>query len=170
MIGTGCRNTNKILQRSSMLEDSVDKIDARTRSRNMARIRGRNTKPEKTVRSLLYGEGFRFRLHDTKLPGTPDIVMRGRGIVIFVHGCYWHRHAKCANATIPNTNRAFWVQKLQANVRRDRRNIRNLVNDGWRVLVIWECAVRNARYNLSGLARDVCKWIGSRAALGEIRG
>ena len=148
----------------------MDRIDARTRSRNMAQIRGRNTQPEKTIRSLLHREGFRFRLHDRRLPGTPDIVMRGRGIVIFVHGCYWHRHAKCTNANIPSSNREFWIQKLQANVRRDRKNIRDLLKSGWRVLVIWECAVRSARDDLTGLTRYVRNWICSNSAMREIRG
>jgi len=146
----------------------VDRIDARTRSRNMARIRGRNTVPEKAVRSLLHRKGFRFRLHDAKLPGRPDIVMKGRGIVVFVHGCFWHRHPKCSNATLPHANREFWVRKLQANVWRDRRNIGELLNGGWRVLVIWECSVRNARDNSGPLTRRILSWIRSKDASGEL--
>lgn len=146
----------------------MDSVDRHTRSRMMAGIRGRNTRPEIIVRSLLHREGLRFRLHDPKLPGRPDIVMKARGVIVFVHGCYWHRHRNCKNATIPQSNRAFWVQKLQSNVRRDRQNIRDLVTAGWRVLVVWECAIREAHGNTGSLRKAICRWLASKSQIGEI--
>lgn len=134
----------------------------------MAGIRGRNTKPELVVRSLLHREGCRFRLHDSALPGRPDIVMKRRRTVVFVHGCYWHRHTNCKNATLPKTNRQFWLRKLQSNVRRDRRNVRNLLNGGWRVLIVWECAVRDAGPNPEKLRKDIRTWLGSGERYREI--
>jgi len=134
----------------------------------MAGIRGRNTKPELVVRSLLHREGCRFRLHDSALPGRPDIVMKRRRTVVFVHGCYWHRHTNCKNATLPKTNRQFWLRKLQSNVRRDRRNVRNLLNGGWRVLIVWECAVRDAGPNPEKLRKDIRTWLGSGEQYREI--
>lgn len=146
----------------------MDIVDLRTRSRMMAGIRGRNTKPELVVRSLLHREGCRFRLHESALPGRPDIVMKRRRTVVFVHGCYWHRHTHCRNATLPKTNREFWLRKLQSNVRRDRRNVRDLLNDGWRVLIVWECAVREAGNNPERLQADIRVWLGSREQYHEI--
>lgn len=113
------------------------------RSYNMSRIRGRDTKPELAVRSLIHGLGYRYRLHDASLPGKPDLVFPGRRKVIFVHGCFWHRHRKCANAVMPATNTEFWSKKLLGNVERDRRNGARLRSLGWKVLVIWECEVRD---------------------------
>ena len=120
----------------------ADIVDRATRSRMMAGIRGKNTRPEIALRLALHARGLRYRLHDRKLPGTPDLVFRRFGAVCFVHGCFWHRHAGCHYATIPATRTEFWLAKFDANVKRDRQNRHELLHDGWRVAVIWECALR----------------------------
>ena len=111
------------------------------RSAVMARIRGRDTKPELIVRSLLHRSGVRFSLRRKDLPGKPDIVLPKHGAVIFVHGCFWHRHKGCKVATMPKSHEAFWRAKFEANVARDRRHLRDLKKAGWKVLVVWECEV-----------------------------
>lgn len=108
----------------------------------MGRIRSSNTGPEKIVRSLLHGMGLRFRLHRKSLPGTPDIVLPGRRTVIFVHGCYWHRHTGCRYASTPKTNKAFWETKFMQNIRRDAETRAKLQDQGWTVLVVWECETK----------------------------
>jgi DNA mismatch endonuclease (patch repair protein) len=105
----------------------------------MSRIRGRDTSPEIAVRRALHTAGFRFRLHRRDLPGTPDIVLIRQRIAIFVHGCYWHRHEGCRNATTPGTRTDFWQAKFAANVERDARKTVALEAAGWKVVVIWEC-------------------------------
>lgn len=107
----------------------------------MSRIRSANTKPELCVRSLLHRMGFRFRLHRKDLPGRPDIVLSRLKTVIFVHGCYWHRHPGCRFAYEPKSRVEFWTAKFRDNVERDKRNLDALEALGWRVLVIWECEV-----------------------------
>ena len=108
----------------------------------MALIRGRDTRPEKQMRSLLHGAGYRFRLHDRKLPGRPDIVLKKYRTVVFVHGCYWHRHRDCKNTTIPGTRTEFWKAKFAATVERDRRNTLELEAMGWHVIMVWECELK----------------------------
>ena len=103
----------------------------------MGRIQGKNTKPERLIRSWLHRNGFRFRLHRRDLPGTPDIVLPGRRVVIFVHGCFWHRHKGCRFAATPATNAEFWASKFSGNVERDERDQALLRQEGWRVLVVW---------------------------------
>jgi DNA mismatch endonuclease (patch repair protein) len=105
----------------------------------MSRIRGRNTKPEIWIRSLLHRAGFRFRLHKKSLPGRPDIVLAKYRTAIFVHGCFWHRHPGCENTTTPSTRFDFWQKKFSDNVSRDARNRAQLEAAGWRVLTVWEC-------------------------------
>lgn len=119
----------------------TDILSPEQRSRNMSRIRGKNTKPEMKIRRLLHAMGFRFRLHIKGLPGRPDIVFPGRRKVIFVHGCFWHRHKACGNAKLPKTNRTFWKQKLNGNRERDRKNLKALEKKGWSCLVVWECEI-----------------------------
>ncbi len=116
-----------------------DMLTSERRSWNMSRIRSRDTQPEIRLRSLLHLAGFRFRLHKKGLPGRPDIVMTKHRTVIFVHGCFWHRHSACKNATTPSTRREFWENKFTANVSRDARNRTELEAAGWRVLIVWEC-------------------------------
>lgn len=120
----------------------MDRIDPQRRSENMRRIRGRDTQPEVTVRRAIHARGMRFRLHRRDLPGTPDIVLPGRKLVIFVHGCFWHRHAGCRLCTTPSTRTEFWQNKFDANVARDSRAIQALGAAGWRVETVWECEVR----------------------------
>jgi DNA mismatch endonuclease, patch repair protein len=111
----------------------------------MRAIRGRDTVPELIVRRALHGAGLRFRLHAPGLPGKPDIVLPRWGVVVFVHGCFWHRHPRCRFATTPSTRAGFWAGKFAANVARDLRNQRALRQRGWRVLVVWECQLNKAR-------------------------
>jgi DNA mismatch endonuclease (patch repair protein) len=105
------------------------------------------------VRSMLHRAGFRFRLHREDLPGTPDLVFSGRGKIIFVHGCYWHRHPRCRYATTPTTRKAFWKDKFKQNVARDRRVIRHLKNEGWDVHIVWECELKDPDKVLRTLTR-----------------
>ncbi len=117
----------------------LDTLTVRQRSELMSRIRSKDTKPELRVRRLVHGMGYRYRLHAKELPGRPDLVFRPRRKVIFVHGCFWHRHEGCPANRMPNTRREYWKHKLNGNVRRDLRNKETLEREGWRVLVIWEC-------------------------------
>jgi DNA mismatch endonuclease (patch repair protein) len=117
----------------------VDRISKERRSWNMSRIRGKDTKPERVLRSLLHWSGFRFRLHDPALPGRPDIVLKKYRAAIFVHGCYWHRHPGCPNATTPGTRQKFWKEKFDRTVERDRQKAAELTALGWRVVTVWEC-------------------------------
>lgn len=128
----------------------VDTLTRSERSALMARIRGTDTGPERIVRSELHRAGFRFRLHAARLPGRPDIVLPKHRVVVFVHGCFWHRHG-CRLTGTPSTRRAFWTAKFAANVARDRRSARALRRLGWRVLTVWECSLRTAR----GRAREI---------------
>jgi DNA mismatch endonuclease (patch repair protein) len=116
----------------------MDIMTPEKRSVLMGRIRGRDTEPEKAVRHLLHGFGYRFRTHAADLPGHPDIVFRSRRIAIFVHGCFWHRH-DCGLGYMPKTRREFWQGKFDRNVERDSEVRRQLQAMGWRVVVVWEC-------------------------------
>lgn len=109
----------------------------------MSRIRCKDTKPERLLRSLLYRAGFRFRLHAADLPGKPDIVLRKYHTVIFVHGCFWHRHEGCVNATTPKSRTEFWIEKFRRTVERDRRKQTELEDAGWKVLTVWECELNS---------------------------
>lgn len=111
---------------------------------NMSRIKGKNTKPEMLVRRGLYARGLRYRLHDRLLPGRPDLVFRKYKTAVFVHGCFWHAHG-CAMSKLPTTRRDFWEAKLSANAVRDQKAVQALLVSGWRVLIIWECAIRGPR-------------------------
>jgi DNA mismatch endonuclease, patch repair protein len=117
----------------------IDIVSRTTRSRMMAGIRGRNTKPELVVRRTLRSLGVGYRLHVASLPGRPDIVMFGRRKIIEVRGCFWHRHAGCRFAYTPKSNLTFWRTKFRSNVVRDRQNVKELKASGWQVLTIWEC-------------------------------
>lgn len=110
-----------------------------TRSYNMSRIRGKDTKPEVKLRSLLHSEGYRFRLHDNRLPGKPDIVLPKYKAAIFVNGCFWHRHEGCRYSSMPQTRQDFWKKKFSETVLRDRKKIQQLEESGWKVFTIWEC-------------------------------
>ena len=113
------------------------------RSRNMSAIKSKNTKPEITVRKLLHSMGYRFRLHKKDLPGSPDIVLPKYKTVIFVHGCFWHRHQNCKYASNPKTRREFWKKKFKENIERDKKTQEKLKNLGWKTNIVWECEVKN---------------------------
>ena len=117
----------------------ADRLSPEHRSWNMSRIRGKDTGPELRLRSMLHREGFRFRLHARKLPGRPDLVLPKYRTAIFVHGCFWHRHPGCRNATDPANRATFWQEKFRSNVARDARNRAALEAAGWAVVVVWEC-------------------------------
>ena len=119
----------------------TDTISQKHRSWNMSRIRSKDTKPERLVRSALHRMGFRYRLHAQDLPGKPDIVLPKYKAVIFVHGCFWHRHPRCKYAYTPKSRVAFWKRKFDDNVRNDRRVKRCLIKLGWSVLAVWECRI-----------------------------
>ena len=120
----------------------------------MSRIRSRNTNPEKQLRSLLHRAGYRFRINVKKLPGSPDIVLPKYRTVIFVHGCFWHRHAGCKYAYTPKSSMEFWDNKFQGTVERDLKKTKTLETSGWRVLVVWECALES---NAQAILREVIK-------------
>jgi DNA mismatch endonuclease (patch repair protein) len=122
----------------------MDTVTPNKRSQIMARVKSRDTKPEMEVRRLVYGMGYRYRLYGANLPGKPDIVFRRMAKVIFVHGCFWHRHPKlnCTLSRLPKSRLDFWLPKLDANRLRDTRNVRRLREIGWRVLTIWECELK----------------------------
>ena len=130
----------------------VDTLTKEKRSWNMSRITGRNTKPEILLRSLLHREGFRFRLHDKRLPGKPDIVLPKHRTVIFVNGCFWHRHNNCEYAYTPKSRQEFWLNKFQGTVQRDQEKQKMLADLGWQVLVVWECELKR---NSSLLVSDI---------------
>lgn len=123
----------------------------------MSRIRGKDTRPEIAVRSLLHRMGLRFRLHRRDLPGSPDIVLPGRRTVVFVHGCFWHRHEGCSGASVPKTRIEFWEAKFARNVERDARNRRDLKRLGWRSVVVWECELKDMAKRERRLARLLLK-------------
>lgn len=121
----------------------MDRISKEHRSWNMSRIKSSDTKPEIIVRSILHKLGYRFRLHRKDLPGKPDIVLPKYKTVILVNGCFWHRHPKCKYAYTPKTRTEFWLEKFRGNVTRDRQVRSDLRKLGWRVMVIWECKVKD---------------------------
>lgn len=131
----------------------ADVVDRATRSRMMSGIRGRDTKPEILVRKFLHAQGFRYRIAPKNLPGKPDIVLPKYKTAVFVHGCFWHRHRGCKYAATPSTNVQFWQTKFAQNVSRDEAAKTLLRRSGWRVLVVWECQLRESR--LSKLARRI---------------
>ncbi|WP_430292894.1 very short patch repair endonuclease [Pseudomonas sp. B1-22] len=122
----------------------VDIVEPVVRSRMMSTIRGKHTQPELAIRRYLHSCGYRFRLHRADLPGRPDLVLTKYRLVIFVHGCFWHRHSGCFYATSPATRKEFWQAKLNGNAERDQRHISELAELGWRTLVIWECGLKHS--------------------------
>lgn len=123
------------------------------RSELMRRVRGKDTAPERAVRRVAHALGYRFRLHRRDLPGTPDLVFPRLRRAIFVHGCFWHRHEGCARTTTPKTRAAYWREKFEQNIRRDRRNLAALRDLGWEVLVVWECQTFERAELLARLSR-----------------
>jgi DNA mismatch endonuclease (patch repair protein) len=121
----------------------MDNKTAAERSRNMSKIRSVDTKPELVIRKRLFADGFRYRLHDKKLPGKPDIVLKKYRAAVFINGCFWHGHEGCKYSRIPETHADFWAEKIGRNKERDTKERQALADAGWRVLVIWTCALRN---------------------------
>lgn len=121
----------------------MDKLSPDERSKLMAKVKSKNTKPELLVRKLIFSLGYRYRLHSAKLPGSPDLVFSSRKKVIFVHGCFWHRHEGCRRATTPQSKQEYWNGKFARTVERDRANIVALKSMGWDSLVLWECELKN---------------------------
>jgi DNA mismatch endonuclease (patch repair protein) len=115
----------------------VDKLASHRRSWNMSRIRSRDTAPELAVRRLVHRLGFRFRLHNRRLPGKPDLVLARHRTVVLVHGCFWHQHEGCIDCSKPGTNQSYWAPKLARNVERDAVNQSQLISDGWKVITVW---------------------------------
>lgn len=136
----------------------ADVVDVKTRSRMMSGIRAKNTKPELLLRSMLHRQGFRFRLHARHLPGTPDMVLAKFGAAIFVHGCFWHGH-ECPVFKWPKTREAFWREKISRNQTTDRKAVEALFASGWRVAVIWECALRKRPEEIATLVRCLGNWL-----------
>ena len=123
----------------------ADVHDPSTRNYNMSRIRSKDTKPEMLVRKFLHSNGFRYRLHDKKLPGKPDLVLRKHNTVIFVHGCFWHGHENCKYFSIPKTRTEWWRNKINRNKQKDRENQADLIERGWKLIVIYECGLKKDR-------------------------
>jgi DNA mismatch endonuclease (patch repair protein) len=146
----------------------ADVVDAATRSRLMSGIRGRNTKPEILVRGVLHREGFRFRLHVRELPGKPDIVLPKYRAAIFVHGCFWHGH-DCPLYRLPGTRPDFWRNKIERNRDCDRRARDALLAAGWRVAVVWECAIRGAGTDPGQVGQRLAVWLRGNEPETEIR-
>ncbi len=146
-----------------------DIVDSETRSRMMSGIRGRNTKPEILIRSLLHRRGFRFRLHVRDLPGKPDLVFPRYQAVIFIHGCFWHGH-DCPLFKWPGTRPEFWRSKIGKNKSNDHRTRAALIASGWRVGVVWECAIRGAGRDLDAVTQRLASWLHSDVPFMEERG
>ena len=125
-----------------MNSEVINKVSEQ-RSRNMSAIKSKNTKPEIKVRKVLHSMGYRFRLHSKDLPGSPDIVLPKYKTVIFVHGCFWHRHENCKYASAPKTRQEFWNKKFKENIKRDSEIQDKIKNLNWRSVVIWECETKN---------------------------
>jgi DNA mismatch endonuclease (patch repair protein) len=121
----------------------TDRVDKAKRSSMMAAVRSKDTKPELVVRSLIFALGFRYRLHHKGLPGTPDLVFTRMRKVVFVHGCFWHRHPGCSMASMPQTGVLFWQKKFEETVLRDGRVLKELKASGWKALIIWQCELRD---------------------------
>ena len=144
----------------------MDVVNKATRSRMMAGIRGKDTMPELALRRALHRRGLRYRLHARDLPGRPDMVLPRFRAVLLVHGCFWHRHDRCSFATIPASNVPFWKKKFRENMDRDSRNVEALLQAGWRVGIIWECAIRGM--NIGKIARQVHTWLLSTKRMMEV--
>jgi len=137
----------------------TDTLDPKSRSERMSRIRGKDSKPELVVRRLVHAMGFRYRLHRKDVPGTPDLVFGSRKKVLFVHGCFWHRHAdsSCKLARLPKSRLDFWLPKLERNAQRDAENSARLESLGWGEMIVWECQVTKA--NLPVLSENIRKFL-----------
>lgn len=137
----------------------MDVKSVESRSYNMSRIGGKNTKPEEQVRKYLFGQGFRYRKNDSRLPGKPDIVLPKYKTALFVNGCFWHKHEGCRYFVWPKSNTAYWENKIKRNVERDAQVLAKLENDGWNAIVVWECQLKKAKFEdtMKRLVLDITK-------------
>ncbi|MCY3975413.1 MAG: very short patch repair endonuclease [Simkaniaceae bacterium] len=137
----------------------TDPFDAESRSRVMSSIKGRDTRPEIHIRKALFARGFRYTLHNPRLPGKPDMIFPKYKAVLFIHGCFWHRHT-CKYGALPSTNREFWRKKLTENAERDAKQITLLEQSGWRTKVIWTCMLRGRRFpDGTNVIADIADWL-----------
>lgn len=158
------------LEEVSRLAQRLDPLTPEQRRHNMSQIRARDTQPEMLLRRHLHAAGLRYRIHDRRLAGTPDLVFAGRKAVIFVHGCFWHGHG-CPKSVTPATNTAFWVEKITRNRQRDAAADRMLIAAGWRVLTVWECALRGrTRRAMPEVTQTVIAWLDAGAVEGQLSG
>lgn len=127
----------------------ADVHNQQTRSYNMSQIKGKNTKPEMLVRKFLFAHGYRYKLHDKKLPGKPDIVLPKYKTVIFVHGCFWHGHTNCKYYVVPKTNTDWWLNKINRNIANDAKAVKALKRDGWKIITVWECKLKPVSIQLT---------------------
>jgi len=139
-----------------MSSEAIHKVSEQ-RSRNMSAIKSKNTKPEIKVRKVLHSMGYRFRLHRKDLPGSPDIVLPKYKTVIFVHGCFWHRHQNCKYASTPKTRQEFWNKKFNENINRDKINQEFLSSKGWKIIIVWECEIKDKDFDLNRLFKNEIK-------------
>lgn len=146
----------------------TDTVDRETRSRIMGSVRRFDTRPEMVVRHSLHRRGFRYRTSDRRLPGSPDLKLTKYRAVVFVNGCFWHRHEGCRYATMPAANREWWAEKFRRNVSRDGENSQRLREAGWRVMTVWECALRHEGPELDAAIDELSTWIRSGVSLGTI--
>ena len=137
----------------------ADIVTKEKRSRMMAGIRGTNTKPEITLRKELYKRGFRYRNHSKGIEGKPDIVLRKYNALIFVHGCFWHGHENCKLFRLPKSKVEFWAEKIGGNIERDKRKMQNLLDEGWRILIVWECSIKGKKERIPATADLVENWL-----------
>lgn len=137
----------------------TDVHDKKTRSFNMSQVRSKDTKPEMIVRRALFANGFRFRVHDGKLTGKPDIALKKYKTVIFIHGCFWHGHEACKCFVVPKTRTDWWINKINVNKKRDAENFDELKKLGWNIILIWECKLQsnNRKESLSTLIKEISK-------------
>lgn len=135
----------------------MDVHSKETRSYNMSRIKSSNTKPEEIVRKYLFSKGFRYRKNDKRYPGKPDIVLPKYRTIIFVNGCFWHGHKDCKYYVVPKTNTDFWLNKINHNIERDQKQINQLKMEGWNVIVVWECQLKQEKQNdtLMSIERNI---------------
>ncbi|WP_020682945.1 very short patch repair endonuclease [Marinobacterium rhizophilum] len=146
----------------------TDLMSREARSRLMSKIGSKNTKPEMTVRRALHARGFRFRLHVKRLTGSPDLMLPKYRAVILVHGCFWHRHKGCSMSYTPKTRQSVWMQKFAANEERDRFVRNALLAEGWRVLTVWECAVRAPEKDIQANIERIADWLTSGNSCAEV--
>lgn len=147
----------------------TDVVDVKTRSRMMSGIRCRNTRPEMLIRIRLHKNGFRYRLHDKKLAGKPDIILKKYRAVIFIHGCFWHKH-ECHLFKWPKTRPEFWRDKINGNFSNDQKTVAALKSSGWRVCIVWECALKGKKANLDTAIAKITAWLAGAESSLELAG